>query len=88
MRTCKEKFYGSVHDGLSTWIGAAREDGWDCTFVKDGPRREEVVMKGSPKKGKRDEGPPKLEMPRLEIPKLDLGAKSGDASGLDDGGWL
>lgn len=81
LRTCKEKFYGGVHAGLSTWIGAAREDGWDMGFVKEGPRREEA-LRTSPKKAKKEEPPPKLEMP-----KLDLGVRSGGAE-LDDGGWL
>jgi hypothetical protein len=27
LRTCKEKFYGAVHDGLRTWVSAATEDG-------------------------------------------------------------
>lgn len=76
LRTCKEKFYGSVHAGLTTWIGAAREDGWAIDDVKDGPKREQRSI--SPKKGKRQE-PPKLEMP-----KLDLGPKAG----VEDGGWL
>lgn len=82
LRTCKEKFYGSVHAGLSTWIGAASEDGWDMRFVKEGPRREEAMARTSPKKGKREEPPPKLEMPRL-----DLDVRNGRVE-LDDGGWL
>lgn len=85
LRTCKEKFYGSVHAGLTTWMGAAREDRWDATFVREGPKRGEIAhnMKSSPtKKGVKDDGPPKLE-----IPKLDLGAPKVD-SGFADGGWL
>ncbi len=85
LRTCKEKFYGSVHAGLTTWIGAAREDGWDVKFVREGPKREEAPhnMRASPKKAKKEDAPPKLE-----IPRLDLGAPREEIGGLDDGGWL
>jgi len=83
LRTCKEKFYGGVHAGLGTWVGAAAEDGWETGFVREGPRREDVRVKvrgggpgGSPKK--------KVEVaPRLEVPRLDLGVEGGG-----DGGWL
>ncbi len=37
LRTCKEKFYGAVHDGLKTWVAAAREDGWVVDDVRRGP---------------------------------------------------
>ena len=74
LRTCKEKFYGAVHAGLTTWIGAAREDGWEVIYVKEGPKRDAVVRTPSPKKGKVEKAP------RLEMPKLDLGGK--------DDGWL
>ena len=83
LRTCKEKFYGAVHAGLTTWIGAGREDGWDVKYVKEGPRKDAVVRTPSPKKGK-VEAPPKLDMP-----KLDLGGGVGARNGIvDDGGWL
>lgn len=83
LRTCKEKFYGAVHAGLTTWIGAAREDGWDVKYVREGPRRDAVVRTPSPKKGK-VEAPP-----RLDMPKLDLGIGVGGGKGVaDDGGWL
>ena len=36
LRTCKEKFYGSVHDGLKTWVAAALADEWDVGFVRKG----------------------------------------------------
>lgn len=81
LRTCKEKFYGAVHAGLTTWIGAAREDGWDVSSVREGPKRDEAV-KASPKKKRAgsDEEPPRLEIPQLD---LDVGRKD-----VDDGGWL
>ena len=88
LRTCKEKFYGSVHAALSTWIGAAREDGWDEAFVREGPRREELVARPSPKKGKREEAPPKLEMLQLETPKLDVGVKKQGSGWDGEAGWL
>ena len=80
LRTCKEKFYSSVHAGLTTWVGASREDEWEVTFVKEGPKRESVRQ--SPKKGK-VEAPPQLAMP-----KLDLGGRDLRSGGVDDGGWL
>lgn len=87
LRTCKEKFYSSVHAGLSTWIGAAREDGWDMAYVKEGPRREEAKMvKASPKKVKKEDRPPQLEMPRLDVGVV--GNVTAKAGGLDDNGWL
>lgn len=80
LRTCKEKFYSSVHAGLTTWVGAAREDGWDVVFVKEGPRRE--LVRQSPRKGK-VEAPP-----RLEMTKLDLMTGAGRGGVVDEGGWL
>ena len=84
LRTCKEKFYGSVHAALSTWVGAAKEDGWDVKGVREGalpqtapnsPRKSSPVKKG------------KIEaLPKLEMPKLDFGV--GGAEKSDDGGWL
>ena len=62
-RTCKEKFYGGVHAGLGTWVGAAWEDGWDVEEVRQGPRRE---ASRSPRKATVAE-PPKLDMPKLNL---------------------
>lgn len=83
-RTCKEKFYGAIHIGLATWVGAAAEDGWDVRLVKEGPDIEERVRL-SPRKNKAgaDDGPPKLDMPNLE-----LGGRGDDDAGGDGSGWL
>jgi hypothetical protein len=69
LRTCKEKFYSSVHDCLRTWVAAAADDGWPYTFVREGPPRAGDPTKspkksasGSPRKGLVDERPPKLEL--------------------------
>jgi hypothetical protein len=72
LRTCKEKFYSSVHDCLRTWVAAAADDGWPYTFVREGPPRAgepgsptkspKKPAPGSPKKGLIDERPPKLEL--------------------------
>ena len=79
-RTCKEKFYGSVHEALSVWVGAAREDGWPDKDVRQGPPKEETVRSPVKKAKKRDQ-PPKLEMP-----KLGLGAeRAGGTAAVD---WL
>lgn len=36
MRTCKEKFYGGVHEGLKVWARAAAQDGWEVEGVRCG----------------------------------------------------
>ncbi|KAF2215373.1 hypothetical protein CERZMDRAFT_110067 [Cercospora zeae-maydis SCOH1-5] len=81
LRTCKEKFYSGVHDGLKAWVAAAHEDGWATRFVREGPSDEEVAeqamkAQSSPKKSpkKKADLPPKLDtaLP-LDPPKLDLG---------------
>ena len=85
LRTCKEKFYGCVHEALSVWVGAAREDGWSFQDVRQGPPKGQgsgSPVKGSPKK---KDQPPKLEMPRLE---LGGGCGGEGRGGVDDGGWL
>lgn len=72
LRTCKEKFYGAVHAGLRTWVGAAVEDGWNVSDVRFGVREEEVrSVRASPRKKK--EEPPKLEMPQMaELDGLEI----------------
>ncbi len=71
LRTCKEKFYGAVHEGLKTWVSAAADDEWYFKDVRMGPPAEEKKMQCSPRKKK--EEPPKLEVPRVELPALQLG---------------
>ena len=81
LRTCKEKFYGCVHEALSVWVGAAREDGWHFQDVRQGPPK---AQSGSPVKGspvKKREQPPRLDVLRLEL-------GGDDRGGVDDGGWL
>ncbi|MCJ1396167.1 hypothetical protein MMC18_009056 [Xylographa bjoerkii] len=82
LRTCKEKFYGGVHAGLITWVGAAREDGWACREVREGPKRDDVRVraKSSPKK--------KDIAPKLEVPKLEVGELRLEVGGLADDGWM
>lgn len=74
LRTCKEKFYSSIHDCLRTWIATAVEDEWPYSFVREGPPRPEPgspskspIKGGSPKKGIITEKPPQLELP-LNVP--------------------
>ncbi|CCC12616.1 hypothetical protein SMACR_07915 [Sordaria macrospora] len=89
LRMCKEKFYGSVHDGLRTWVAAAHEDGWDVRDVRFGPPPESrgvSPMKKTPGKKPREEAPPKIE-----IPKLDFhigGANSPGIAGVSPGGLV
>ncbi|KAK4893978.1 hypothetical protein LTR27_007784 [Elasticomyces elasticus] len=84
LRTCKEKFYSGVHDGLRVWVAAAVEDGWETGMVREGPTDEERAQgyrarSKSPKK--KVEGAPKIEA----LPQLDLGLGGG---GQEDKGWL
>ena len=70
-RTCKEKFYGSVHEALSTWVGAAKEDEWDVKGVREG-----ALPKTAPNGPKKNSSPQKENRdpaPKLDMPKLDLG---------------
>jgi hypothetical protein len=67
LRTCKEKFYASVHDALRTWVAAAFADGWDFKEVRNGPPEPE--RRSSPRK----KGNNKKDVPKLDLPKLDLG---------------
>lgn len=71
LRLCKEKFYGSVHDGLRRWVAAAAEDGWDVRDVRYGPPAESL---SPPKKAVGGGAQKKVEPPpRLDMPKLDFG---------------
>ncbi|KAM3558639.1 hypothetical protein MY1884_003900 [Beauveria asiatica] len=72
LRLCKEKFYGSVHAALRTWVAAAAEDGWDVRDVRFGPPPNESPSRAaSPRKavagGNKLEEAPKLEMPRFDL---------------------
>ncbi|EXJ81847.1 hypothetical protein A1O1_07912 [Capronia coronata CBS 617.96] len=57
LRTCKEKFYGGVHEGLKCWVSAAKADGWAVEDVRAGPPREAYSPRKSPTKKKADEAP-------------------------------
>jgi hypothetical protein len=72
LRTCKEKFYGAVHDGLKTWIAAALADDWEVKTVRMGTQDQMgspvKSANRSPVKPKKDNNtPPKLDMPKLEL---------------------
>ncbi|EMC98506.1 hypothetical protein BAUCODRAFT_147027 [Baudoinia panamericana UAMH 10762] len=91
LRTCKEKFYSGVHDGLRAWVAAATEDEWETRFVREGPDLEERARSVSPKKSprKKEEGAPRLEEVKVEaLPKLELGFEGERKEGGDDSGWL
>lgn len=82
LRLCKEKFYGSVHDGLRTWVAAAAEDGWDFKDVRYGPPPESkspVKKAGGAQKNVEP-------APKIEMPKLDFGIDQPKAAKDDD--WL
>jgi hypothetical protein len=84
LRTCKEKFYGGVHDGLKVWVAAGWEDGWVVEDVRAGPPRESaspVKSSNSPVKKKGDVAP---------VLALDVGL-GGNGTGKEDGdadAWL
>ena len=80
LRTCKEKFYFSIHDSLRTWISAAAEDGWPYAHVREGPpKTEDLSPTKSPYKAAAGFSPRKNEPPpRLELPIMDLKASRGD----------
>lgn len=81
LRLCKEKFYGSVHDGLRRWVAAAAEDGWDVRDVRYGPPPEAQ----SPKKMTGAGGKKVEAAPRLDMPKLDFGL---DKQPAQNDAWL
>ena len=83
LRLCKEKFYGSVHDGLRTWVAAAAEDGWDYKDVRYGPPPE---SRGSPKKAGGGQQKKVEQAPKIEMPKLDFGLDKPPAPKKDE--WL
>ena len=58
LRTCKEKFYGAVHDGLKTWVAAAVVDRWSVEHVR-GP----IVHSGSTTTSTTSTGPAKVKSP-------------------------
>ncbi|KAK5114419.1 hypothetical protein LTR85_010242 [Meristemomyces frigidus] len=104
LRTCKEKFYSGVHDGLRAWVAAAAEDGWATRFVREGPdlveeqaaRARSASPKKSPKKKAAGDEAPQLGEVKLEaLPRLELNlGGSGDevkgrlGGGGDDGNDL
>lgn len=92
LRTCKEKFYSGVHDGLRSWVAAAAEDGWETRYVREGPTQEEQAARArsaSPKKSpkKKSDEAPQLDAPKLDL-RLDGSLKIGGNDANDDGGWL
>ncbi|KAF2753921.1 hypothetical protein EJ05DRAFT_541485 [Pseudovirgaria hyperparasitica] len=88
LRTCKEKFYGHIHDVLREWILAAIDDGWDAKAVRMGETGQisptKSVKGGSPMKKK--EPPPKIEtLPQLGF-GVDEDRKRRSTSVVDE--WL
>ena len=73
LRTCKEKFYGGVHDGLKCWVSAAKTDSWYVEDVRAGPPREQASPRKSPTK--KAEAPPMIaiDVGASVIPKMDEG---------------
>ncbi|OJD20893.1 hypothetical protein ACJ73_07769 [Blastomyces percursus] len=89
LRTCKEKFYSSVHDSLRLWVAAAAEDGWEYKYVREGPPRG--VSESAPRSHtKATPGSPKKRAGLVsdEPPKLDLASGLEHEAGETSGGWL
>ncbi|EED24395.1 conserved hypothetical protein [Talaromyces stipitatus ATCC 10500] len=81
MRTCKEKFYGAVHDCLKTWVAAARDDGWDYRFVREGPEPGSPTKPIKSSRKKPIDEPPKLA--------LDINLEKKSSSPIPDvDGWI
>lgn len=78
LRTCKEKFYGGVHEGLKCWVSAAKADSWPVEDVRAGPPREAASPRKSPVKKKKDEAPQLA---------LNVGGEQGQMAKMDDG-WV
>lgn len=85
MRLCKEKFYGSVHDGLRTWVAAAVEDGWDVRDVRYGPP---VESRSPPKRAGGGQKLKTEDAPKLDMPKLDLALPPTPVSAQANDAWL
>ncbi|PHH68256.1 hypothetical protein CDD83_6179 [Cordyceps sp. RAO-2017] len=85
---CKEKFYGSVHTALRTWVAAAAEDGWEVREGRFGPSPE--VHGGSTgKAGNKAAAAALLEgAPRLEMPRLDFEPSRPRAAAGNHDAWL
>ncbi|KAL2819537.1 armadillo-type protein [Aspergillus granulosus] len=88
LRTCKEKFYSSVHDCLRTWVSAAVEDEWPYLMVREGPPKEDMSppkspIKTSPKKSALTDNPPKLDL-ALDLPAQNRPSQSNEPIG----NWL
>ncbi|KEQ96044.1 hypothetical protein AUEXF2481DRAFT_28756 [Aureobasidium subglaciale EXF-2481] len=93
MRTCKEKFYCGVHSGLQNWIAAAQADGWDITYVRYGPSKEEMAASSPKKSSKKGDSPPQIGLPIIQMPKLTLGLDRSNSTPAfnasnDNDGWL
>lgn len=84
LRLCKEKFYGSVHDGLRTWVAAAVDDGWDVKDVRYGPPPD---ARASPKKNGGQKKPVEAA-PKIEMPKLDFGLDKPSTPSKVKDAWL
>ncbi|CAJ0548952.1 Ff.00g025650.m01.CDS01 [Fusarium sp. VM40] len=84
LRLCKEKFYGSVHDGLRTWVAAAVDDGWDVKDVRYGPP---PAARASPKKNGGQKKPVEAA-PKIEMPKLDFGLDKPSTPSKVKDAWL
>ncbi|KAL4921668.1 armadillo-type protein [Aspergillus aurantiobrunneus] len=88
LRTCKEKFYSSVHDCLRTWVSAAVEDEWPHLAVREGPPIQDRSPPKSPlktpnKRGALDDKPPKLDL-ALDVPLNNRLPQQSDPTGY----WL
>ena len=80
LRTCKEKFYSSVHDGLKVWVGAANDDGWPVDEVRFGLGKSTAETGGSKSPQKKIELPAKFQ---LDVGFGDGGRHKGEEGVFD-----
>lgn len=86
LRTCKEKFYGGVHEGLKCWVSAAKADGWPVEDVRSGPPREASSPRKSPSRPvKKGDEPPRLALD-MDM-ALDVAIGGGESVPGGDG-WI
>lgn len=73
LRTASTKFYGAVHEGLKTWVTAAKADSWESVAsVRCGTFNDDEAPK-SPRKKVVSSKPQKDD--KVALPKLDFEMK-------------
>jgi len=77
LRLCRDKYYGVIHESISSYIAAAAEDGFSTANVSHGPPQQEIA--GTSTNGGQNEAA------KFELPALDLGVDRGRN---EDNAWI